>query len=399
MAKIKKFDKTLGIFTVKKISYYGGQYYTYGGFGTYLTEIRKYFRKTVLVAHVKNEIPPQGHYRIERSRQDLFVIHLLQSRNELENLLQLPYNFCVSLGAVRKMDIVHARMPDYTGIMGAVGCKIYAIPYFVQIIADWFIEGKKMPASKKGGLGLLLKLDYFVYDVLERLMCRNQLVFAQGHTSYKKHRTKADANIVASTAHHRSDLCETRPRFRGKRYRLLNVARMTGIKNQKLIISALVELNNQMPGKWSLDFVGEGPLLRELLDFADQNGVGHIVSFHGQVDRGKVLWEFYDAADAFVLSSRSEGTPKVILEAMARSLPVVASNVGGIPFLAPDMKRGLLFQDNSVKALVLSILRLYHDSELREKLVLNGKRFAMENTIENTTTYMIDKVKKRWGLK
>ena len=68
------FNKTLGIFTVKKISFFEGKYYTYGGFGSYLNEIRKYFTKVILVAHVKNVAPEEGYYLIPH--KNLKVIHL-----------------------------------------------------------------------------------------------------------------------------------------------------------------------------------------------------------------------------------------------------------------------------------------------------------------------------------
>ena len=55
---------TLGIFTVKKLCWHAGRYFTYGGFGDYLAAMRARFPRTVLVAHVREMAPPEGHYEI-----------------------------------------------------------------------------------------------------------------------------------------------------------------------------------------------------------------------------------------------------------------------------------------------------------------------------------------------
>ncbi len=392
---IEKLDATLGIFTVKRISCYQGEYYTYGGFGLYLSEIRKHFKKTIMVAHVAEKKPEEGYYLIDNKNNDLEIIHLPQCRNELENWIQIPYSFIKAFPSVKRMDIVHNRMPDYTGIIGAVICKIINKPYFVQTIADWAIEAKKTPMLKKMGLGTLLKLDYYWYDFLERCVSKNQLVFAQGYTCYEKHKDHADARLISSTAHFNEDLGSFKERFQDdNNIKVLNVARITGIKNQQLIIRAIAQLNDQTEQNWSLEFLGFGPLQGEMEKLSEELGIQDKILFRGQVDRGDVFWRYYDNVDVFVLSSRSEGTPKVLLESMARSLPIVASNVGGIPYLAPHEERGLLFEENNVQALVDALKRMRKDNKLRNTMARNGMVFAKENTLENATIYMVDAVKK-----
>ncbi len=392
-------NKTLGIFTVKNISYHDGQYYTYGGFGQYLSGIRKYFNKTILVAHVAEKEPEDGYYLIENEADNLEIVHLSQSRNELENLLQIPYNFVKAYSSVNRMDIVHNRMPDYTGVIGAMICNIKNIPYFVQIIADWEIEARKTPFYKKMGLGILLKLDYYFYDYLERIFSKDQLVFAQGYTCFEKHRNQADTQLVTSTAHANSDVVPFKERFvNNEMIRLLNVARLTGIKNQKLLVSAVAKLNKETQQTWTLDILGIGPLKQMIENQVNELGIEDKVFLRGQLNREEAFWEYYDESDVFVLSSRSEGTPKVLLEAMARSLPVVASDVGGISYLAPHKNRGLLFDDNSVDSLVNALINIKDNDELRNQMARNGIVFAKENTIENSTHYMVNKVKVKFGL-
>ena len=69
----------------------------------------------------------------------------------------------------------------------------------------------------------------------------------------------------------------------------------------------------------------------------------------------KSISEWMKAADIFILPSRSEGTPNSLLEAMASGLPVIASQVGGIPELIQENIEGLLFKSDSTDDLKKNI--------------------------------------------
>jgi glycosyltransferase involved in cell wall biosynthesis len=83
--------------------------------------------------------------------------------------------------------------------------------------------------------------------------------------------------------------------------------------------------------------VGDGRLHRDLIDLAAQLGISDCVTFTGAIHDRALLQAQLDEASLFVLPSRTEGLPRALLEAMARALPAVASDVGGIPeLLEPD---------------------------------------------------------------
>lgn len=84
-----------------------------------------------------------------------------------------------------------------------------------------------------------------------------------------------------------------------------------------------------------LRLVGGGRLRPELERQAAALGIGDSVSFAGQLPGGSEVRRELDAADIFVLPSRTEGLPRAVIEAMARGLPCVASAVGGVPELLP----------------------------------------------------------------
>jgi glycosyltransferase involved in cell wall biosynthesis len=96
------------------------------------------------------------------------------------------------------------------------------------------------------------------------------------------------------------------------------------------------------------------------------------------------------AMDVFVLSTHMEGLPLVILEAMAQSVPVVATNVGGIPEIVHDEETGLLFPHGDDERLALHLLSLVRDEERRERLGLSGcelvkSNFSRESFVDGIT--------------
>jgi glycosyltransferase involved in cell wall biosynthesis len=104
----------------------------------------------------------------------------------------------------------------------------------------------------------------------------------------------------------------------------------------------------------------------------------------GLTDRVRLLGfvadtvEFFDALDVFVLSSRREGLPNVLLEAMAMGVPVVATNIAGVPAAVRDGENGLLCAPGDVAALAERIERLLAHSTLRSALADAGRRTIEE---------------------
>jgi glycosyltransferase involved in cell wall biosynthesis len=124
--------------------------------------------------------------------------------------------------------------------------------------------------------------------------------------------------------------------------RLLNVASLDEKKRQADLIDAL-------PPDAVLDIVGEGPLEGALRARAE----GLPVRFHGPQPPARVA-ELMREADVFVLPSRFENLPVVLLEAMACGLPVVATRVGGVPEIIDD-SAGALVESGDVPALAAVI--------------------------------------------
>lgn len=138
---------------------------------------------------------------------------------------------------------------------------------------------------------------------------------------------------------------------------LLAVGRLSAEKGFSDLLEAVAAVRNNAP-EFRLVIVGEGPERQRLEASVARLGLNGRVLLPGHYGR-MVPW--YAAASALVMPSHSEGSPNVLLEAMAAGLPVVATAVGGIPEIAVPNETALIVAPHSPKDLAQAISTLLND--------------------------------------
>jgi glycosyltransferase involved in cell wall biosynthesis len=146
-------------------------------------------------------------------------------------------------------------------------------------------------------------------------------------------------------------------------------------KGVDVLLEAFARVVRELPGA-RLQIVGEGPRRAELEAQARRLGLGPSLVFRGTFPR-RELPALLDAARLLVLPSRSEGLPRVIVEAMARARPVVATRVGGIPELVEHGVTGLLVPPEDPDALADALVRLLADRDLAARMGAEARRRAL----------------------
>jgi glycosyltransferase involved in cell wall biosynthesis len=149
---------------------------------------------------------------------------------------------------------------------------------------------------------------------------------------------------------------------------ILSVGRLAPPKDFAILVRALAELGRGSFRAW---IVGDGPDRASLEAEVIRLGLGGAVQFLGE--RHDVP-ELMAQSDLFVLSSRSEGLPLSIIEAMAAGLPVVASAVGGVPELVANA--GFIVPAADPDALAACLRRLVLDPGLRRRYGALARRRA-----------------------
>jgi len=149
---------------------------------------------------------------------------------------------------------------------------------------------------------------------------------------------------------------------------ILVVARLAPWKGIDMLIKILPRLNKEI----RLIVVGDGLDIQRLKDLAQTIGVEKRVMFIGRIPYNRI-GVYLKAADVFALPSSYEGMPHTILEAMIAGIPIVATNIGGIPELIEHGREGLLFESEDSSGLEESVSRLLEDSAMALKFIESAK--------------------------
>lgn len=159
--------------------------------------------------------------------------------------------------------------------------------------------------------------------------------------------------------------------------RLLTMGRLTQQKGIDVLFRAMTQLRDV---DFGLDIAGDGPDRALLERMAQELGLADRVRFLGWVPRERLPETFAKAA-AFVLASRIEGMPNVVLEAMAHGRAVVATRVFGCDELVQQGATGLLVDIEDAAQLADALRTVLTDAELRERMGAAGRaRVAGEFT-------------------
>jgi glycosyltransferase involved in cell wall biosynthesis len=162
--------------------------------------------------------------------------------------------------------------------------------------------------------------------------------------------------------------------LRGNEKAILYVGRLHPVKNVESLLIAFARIRKQFPDV-KLLLVGSGTEMSRLRKIAAQTRIDHFTEFIGEVSPQDVP-RYMVAADIFVLPSISEGSPVVILEALAAGVPILASKVGGVPDLVRDGREGFLFEAGNVAQMVDLLALVLRDSQLRRRMSREGKKRA-----------------------
>jgi len=152
------------------------------------------------------------------------------------------------------------------------------------------------------------------------------------------------------------------------------VGRLSLEKGPDLFVELAIELCQRQPGL-SVVLLGEGPEREALQARIDAAGLRERILLPGYQDN---MTDWLAALDVLVISSRTEGTPMVLLEAMQLGTPIAAFAVGGIPDVLDDEQSALLSPAEDLAHLISQTQRLLNDPGLRRRLAEQARQVQRE---------------------
>lgn len=312
--------------------------------------------------------------------------------------LAVPSLLLALVKARRETRILIARVPEHLNLVALPLASMLGFHIFCWLVADrdaiLSAELQRRGLTLSGMAGWLLNK---LTGAMEVRYVRRCPVIANGRALSEKalhrRRTAGEVLEVQSTTLP-ANLPSARPRSKAPVLNVLYVGRFapekgvadllaaTQLLKQRMPFAGFYEIRTRLVG-WSAH--GEDARLR---DDVHRLGVADCVEVVGALPFGDRLFDQYQQADVFVIPSWIEGTPRVLVEAMAFGLPVVATRVGGIPELVTDGVNGLLISPRSPGEIAAAIYRIAADEAMRAELGARARTHAKGQTAEALASRM-----------
>ncbi len=285
-----------------------------------------------------------------------------------------------------RYDLVHTHTSK-AGFLGRWAAWAAGVPAILHSSHGTILEGYFSPAVT----WLFATLERLTARISSAIICLTQLEISQ----YL--RARVGSRSQYTHVYNGIDLERFRPRSSARqsaRNRLacgrdtvvyMTVGRLVPVKGYDDLLQAFRTVVERVPQS-KLFIIGEGERRARLERQACTLGLEEAVEFLGwreDVD------DLLDACDVFVLSSLNEGLGLVVVEAMAKKLPVVATRVGGVPEVVVEGRTGVLVKPSSPNDMAEAMVELGSSPELRSAFGSAGRRraekyFSIESTVRST---------------
>jgi glycosyltransferase involved in cell wall biosynthesis len=347
----------------------GSGYATDGGFPFQMKALAELFDTTSLVLPCSNERNRPG--EIALVGPGLSLVPVTDPRGEgIRRKLRMPFWFLRNLPAMlreaRRADVIHAPIPGDVGTFGMLLALALRKPLFVRHCGNWFVQ--------------TTVAERFWKWAMERLAGSGNLMLATGGAAHPPSDRNAAIGWIFSTTMSEEELDDySLVREQPRSARLIIACRQEVKKGTGVLIESLPAILRSYPAA-TLDVVGEGGSLPHFKELAQSLGVSDRVTFHGRVDHHSVL-KLMQQADLFCYPTQaSEGFPKIVHEALACGLPVIATRVSVLPQLINGC--GILIDQADPEEMARAVCACLDDPSLYQRMSAQAVETARNYSLE-----------------
>ncbi len=312
--------------------------------------------------------------------EDINVIRLCKSGDSrLRRFIDSRFNAKKFLTSA---DVVYIRMPNYEGYWTYKIAKKLQIKLLLELHGDW---SGSIQSEDSNSIIRFLTRGYRAKQAekaVRSMVNYSSLLITIGPALAIKY-SDIHLPVLVTTNH----LLPASSYFIRKNFALHSPPRLIFIgdiqrrKGLPYLFESLAQLK-KLKMRFELLLVGDGPLMKELTNYAEKFDFLDSIIFKGRVPYGKQLIDLIKDSDLLILPSiGSEGVPRVTHEAMAVGCPVIAANVGSISWQLAG-EAGVLVMPCDSRGLAEAILKVLKSQELREALSKKGRNKADQFTFE-----------------
>jgi len=349
----------------------------------YLNYNDSIFDETVIVARMK-DMKGIRYFRCNKINDKFYLYPLPYYVGIKEFLIKLPIILSVLIYLVLfnfRNSCFLIRGTDISGILVSVMLKFRNLSYGFQVIGD--------PELVYTEQNLNVKLARYLrkfFTIGQKYLAKNakSIAYVTKQHLQRKYPPSLKAKVYSFSGVYLPDnfYVDHPRRFDKKRdaYKLLFVGSLEQKYKGLHILLRALKICIKSGLKIKLIVLGDGKYSNEYKNLADYLRISDYVEFKGFIWERNILIRYLDESDLFVLPSLTEGLPSALIEAMARAVPCIATNVGGIPEL---LDIDYLVEPNNEGALanliIKCLLNPYILNEMSQKSLSKSIEYRLEN--------------------
>jgi len=258
----------------------------------------------------------------------------------------------------RLFDVYHFHIGGNYMVLPVLVLKMLKKPIVIKVSGWWELERGFL--RRKGILPKIIRAIFFRSDVIIALS--DEIKFQLLKYGFPLKHIISLPNGVNTQLFYP-------PNERAEHQNIVFIGRLVAEKGVKILIQAIALLKDEFPNVF-LDVIGDGYDREELQNMTKDLKIEQSVCFLGKKNK---VYEFLNRANIYVQPSLHEGLPNSLIEAMACGLPVVVTNVGGMPDIVKDSLDGFVVEPSNVNSLANAIRKLLYNPTLRNKMGAAGR--------------------------
>lgn len=350
----------------------------------YLNEIQQYFTKVYIVVPVGEVTDAKDLVPMQFPHVEILAVPFYSN---YKGATKTFFHYVKHYNNLPPIDVAYSRYPAPFGWLQKI--FLNKKERIIHYVGDPIDAARNNPNFSKLKKVMLTSL-FAPENKLFEWACKGANIYTNGFriTEMLDKKNIQATPLISSTLRDNDFYFEENKNFKDTP-KLIYIGYLRTAKGVETIIKAFNKFLVYFP-KATLSVVGEGEHELELKKLAKQLNIDKNVVFYGFIDDRERLNRLLRSHHLFCFGSLSEGSPRVILEAMANGLNVLSTPVGSLPYVFNDYKELVFANFNDVDEFSLKMKTLFEDVDMMKKLRLNAYNKVKDYTIRNFIKTIFD---------
>jgi len=374
------YNKVIAILVAWNLIFNKNKYYIMNTHYNYLKWLSEKYKKIYLVTTVKYESNNINNYNCIEFINNIEVIELPYAKSYKNSQKYIMKYYRTIKNITSKVDIFYSRVPDPFCWMPSLLFRKKTIMHYVGDIIEATKYNENWNIFKK----FIMILGYIPEYILTLLAAKRSKVYTNGYhiaNKLKKYNIKA-CPVISSTISRDSlkdEIMVQKPVNSKKlELKLIYLGYIRYSKGIKCLMELCEKLNiNKI--NFIFNVIGEGEMMNEVEKFIKNKKLDNKIILHGHIDDREKINSILRESDLFIFPSLSEGSPRVVIEAMSQGVPVISTPVGALPFIFKDKEDIRFFYFNDVEKLIKIIKEFIIDRDIFYLQSINAYKKVKNN--------------------